>query len=504
MGRSSGKGRSKAWFLSAVSLAVMLSACSSGTPKDKEVAVADTAAPKKAAKIVALSYNPSYDRKGSPEEKHVHDLIQEKTGADVEVIFTPSDQFASKRNLMLSSDEQLDFAEVSVSDAIDLYKNNAIIAVDDLLNTYGPNLKKNVKPQAFKQVTFQGKILGIPREAPVITPDALQIRKDWLKNLGLSVPKSIEDFEKVMDAFKNGDPDRNGKNDTYPLTTGWGNFGKLETIFSPNFLPQAMAWWKDSDGKLKPAELHPGYSAMMAKFVEWNKKGYIWPDMLLSNMAKQQEVIAQNKAGTVAGWFSSTIVNAHDVLRKTVPDAEYQPIMLEGKGINKLETTSYAGTVMVIFKKSKHPEEAMKLFNFEGTYDGWLLGTYGVAGENYNMLPDGMIEFISDDKTDINKAKYYAKYSWVGIVWDGKPAWPIKTWVGEQYNLKKQQVESLPRFDSIDKTVFYDQTKWKSSSRLNDMKTYLDEQKVKVFTGEVPVSDWEKIMKKWLEMGASK
>ena len=39
------------------------------------------------------------------------------------------------------------------------------------------------------------------------------LRKDWLDNVGMQVPKTLDDFYKVLKAFVNNDPDKNGKAD---------------------------------------------------------------------------------------------------------------------------------------------------------------------------------------------------------------------------------------------------------------------------------------------------
>lgn len=503
------KRRGRLW-LSVLLVSVMAtsSACSSSGAKDPKSAGEKAPASSAAAgasqtpvKVVGLNCNATFDRK-TPEEKHVHDIIQEKTGADVNIVFSEAGQCVTKRNLMLSSGEQLEFAEMSIADAIQAYNDGVILSLNDLLDKLGPNLKKNVVPAAFERVTYKNQILGIPIETPVITPNALQIRTDWLAKLNLTMPKTIDDYEKILEAFKTGDPDGNGKADTYALSTGsGGNIDMLEYVFAPFFMPAATEWWKDTDGKIKPPELHPSYKEMMAKFVEWQKKGYIWPDMLLSTAPKQQELIAQNKAGTVAATFSGTIINAVEVLRKTVPDVQYVPVALEGKGINKLPASPAATSAWVIFKKNASPETVMKYFDYQATPEGSDLVYFGVEGENYNRGTNNTVEFIAEDKSDLSKAKYYAKYKTVFINWPGSPVWAANTWTHQEYNLKREQVNKLPRFEPIDAKVLYDNSKWKSFSKLTDLKTYWKEQKVKVFNGEIPVENWDSIVKKWLEIG---
>lgn len=502
-------GKTCAVGIIAGSLLVAVAACSGNSPTDEpkaaESAKATEAAKKDPVKLVFMQGVPVYNRPGAVQTK-VHDILQEKVGADITAVFPATGETGlQKVNLMLSSGEQLDFIPFqSIDRTLELYKNGAIIPINDLLDKYGANLKKNIEAQAWAEVTVDGKILGVPSLYPNRTPSILQIRTDWLKNVNLPVPVTIEDYEKVMDAFVNGDPDKNGKKDTYALNGGsQGTIEELEKGFAPFFMKQAMGWWLDDQGRLLPPEMDPAYKEMMAKLIEWNKKGYIWPELILSKNDKRVEAIAQNKIGSVAGWYSSTISGALDVLQKTVPEANYDPILLQGKGANKLPTTPTTQAVAVITKKSKNPEAVMKLFDYSATHEGYDLTTVGIEGESYKKLPGGLIEYISEDKSDWQKAKYYYLYNTFTMSWDFSSPWPTELWSDAMFRKYVEKSSKLANFDAIDKNVVYDKSVWKSFSKQNDMLTYLTEQKVKVFSGEVPLSDWDKIMQKWQEIGGS-
>ena len=45
------------------------------------------------------------------------------------------------------------------------------------------------------------------------------VRQDWMEKLNLEEPKTLDDFYNVFKAFKEQDPDGNGKDDTYGLST---------------------------------------------------------------------------------------------------------------------------------------------------------------------------------------------------------------------------------------------------------------------------------------------
>lgn len=492
-------------------LAISIAACSSKSNNDQKASApasnspsqstetADKGSePQEPVKIVGIQANPSFERK-SDVEKHVHDIIQEKTGVDLNLVYNPPNtDYLQKINLMLSSGEQLDIIPfITMDQAIELYKNGAIISLDDLIEQYGSNLKANFKPEVWSEVTADGKIIGIPSLATNTTGHVLQIRTDWLEELGLEKPVTVEDFENVLEAFKQN------KKDAYPLSTGFFTFGALHTGFTPYFLPQASEWWQDEQGKLMPPEMHPGYKDFMAKMVDWNKKGYIWPEMILSTAPKQIELIAQNKVGAVAGWYSATIAGATEVLIQTIPEANYDPISLQGNGINKIPAAPDVQYVTVVTKKSKNPEAAMKFLDYHASREGYELTYVGVEGESYTKLPDGALEYIGEDKYDSNKASYYALYWMFQMDWDDFPTWPMSSWMDRKFTEMKKKTQALPNFKAIDQQVRYDRSQWKSFAKLTDLDTFLEEQKIKVFTGELPVSDWDKIMQQWLDIGGS-
>ncbi|KOS00928.1 ABC transporter substrate-binding protein, partial [Paenibacillus polymyxa] len=60
--------------------------------------------------------------------------------------------------------------------------------------------------------------LGSEKESIHSVNDMPWINVEWLKKLGLKMPKTTEDLKKVLLAFKNGDPNGNGQADEIPLS----------------------------------------------------------------------------------------------------------------------------------------------------------------------------------------------------------------------------------------------------------------------------------------------
>jgi putative aldouronate transport system substrate-binding protein len=99
-------------------------------------------------------------------------------------------------------------------------------------------------------------------------------RQDWLDKLGLKVPETLDEMEKVLVAFATGDPDGNGLNDTIPMqirgTSPQQDAGDIFGAFGvrPN-------WWKVENGKIAYPQVMDGYREALKVLQRWYKAGLI-------------------------------------------------------------------------------------------------------------------------------------------------------------------------------------------------------------------------------------
>ena len=78
------------------------------------------------------------------------------------------------------------------------------------------HLLSKMNENVCKAFTVDGQLVGVYRSRP-IGRNGLGYRADWAEKLGLEEPKTIEDIYNMMYQFTYGDPDGNGKDDTYGL-----------------------------------------------------------------------------------------------------------------------------------------------------------------------------------------------------------------------------------------------------------------------------------------------
>lgn len=433
----------------------------------------------------------------------IREAIKKKLNIDVQVVgqLNPQDQ-NEKPNLMLASGEQLDIFQTGFdpSNYYDKYKKqDAIIPLNDLIDKYGQNLKKAVDPNSFKLLTDKdGKIWGLPDESNPVTV-CLMIRQDLLDKYQLAKPVTFEDYENVLQTLKDKEKDEG--------FVGLYGDSSLDLCFAGSFMPVAGGVdtkYLDSDGKLKPNYLHPGYKDFLAKMQDWYKKGYIHKEIATLQYQQASDIIASGKSALFVDWVSGGFgVEAEGIgLLKNVPNAKLSIVVPpKGTETGKVVAGSPVSCNIMITKSSKYPDLAMKFLDWsQATDEGWLLTKYGEEGIDWNWL---------------DKSKNLLKYT------DKKPeeeryGYPIFCSTRLNSFVNKYSVDTTESNDATafmsdsakypsvfppDAFTMYDLAKFKSKDLMNSLQTYIQQERSRIIMGQKPVSEWDNVIKKWLADG---
>lgn len=162
--------------------------------------------------------------------------IKEKTGIELEFFYFPSDakEAAQKLELMVAAREKLpdillDMNEISDTAKASYGRQGVFLPLNDYMDSLGYFWKESFDKyctEAEKEVILSqskspdGNIYGYPfydvdpTDAQVET---LYINKVWLDTLGLEVPQTTDELYEVLKAFRDLDPNGNGKQDEIPL-----------------------------------------------------------------------------------------------------------------------------------------------------------------------------------------------------------------------------------------------------------------------------------------------
>lgn len=342
--------------------------------------------------------------------------LEKKSGIKVEYKHPASDGSSEQFNLMLSSDDLPDLISHYWVDfpggAGKAISDGYIQDITDLVKKFAPNYSKLLEenPDYKKYVTTDdGKIFGFPSVTKVTSAGGLIIRQDWLDDLGLDMPETIDEWENVLTKFKK---DKGAK---APLSCDVNAFrnGAFANVFDIK-----LDWYTDN-GKIKYGYYEDSYKDFLSLMNKWYKAGLYDNNFSTSDGKTFTANILGGNSGVAYGGITSSIGLWNSTKKSTEPNYNVvgAPWPVKNKG-DVAEFAQVSPEVSVFFTaistSCKDPELAVRLLDFTYGEEGMNIYNYGVEGESYTMV-DGKPKFTDkilnpeDGKTLGQVLSYYAK-----------------------------------------------------------------------------------------------
>lgn len=172
-----------------------------------------------------------------------------------------------------------------------------LIDLAPLLEEHAPNFWAHIQenPEWLDAIMLpNGKIGALPSIKPQAGQNLLWINKAWLEELGLEMPVDFASLRTVLTAFRDGDPNKNGKDDEIPLTFlgPWDlkffshAYGVVANDYNL-YVDEAgkVCFWPDEDSFFQMAgELHALYSDGLL-----DQNGFYSSDAFRQYMEKGEE-----------------------------------------------------------------------------------------------------------------------------------------------------------------------------------------------------------------------
>jgi ABC-type glycerol-3-phosphate transport system substrate-binding protein len=423
---------SKKWkALTAISLsAAVVSACGSSdgsttsTPVPASTAGNPSAESKKPLlEISMLVESPVNAQLPSAEDDFIKKAIEEKFNVKIKLDYMAAGQdYITKLNAQIAGNQAPDVWRDVNGDGGQKY------ALDGVLGDIGKFVTPQTMPNYFKnwvdQTTFQryqvsGGTFRMPAPYSKELYRTWYIRKDWLDNLKLSIPKTYDEYLNVLRAFTNNDPDGNGKKDTFGFTTAsggdgigleWPEYWKAGLVFAATI----------RDGKFIDMQTDPVVEHVLNDISKVIAEGLVDPDWFLNKSPQHIDRASQGKAGVVMGAtkdfaFDSNPQSLQSKTKALFPNANWVPFTPFG---NQPISTGIAPGSPILFPKSvvdKSPEKVeriVEILDWLAGEEGYLLTHYGVENKHYTRNSNTITINVDTTKKDITDKGDFLK------IWD--------------------------------------------------------------------------------------
>lgn len=345
------------------------------------------------------------DGKNGNWDNPVAKAITEATGVTLDVSYPVASQGDAKEDvaLMIANDEYPDMIYAKGS-ATDLYQAGALIDMTDLIEKYGPNIKKMYGAEMEKLKwsqddpgIYQLSYAGVNQKT-LTTGGSCQIQWAALKENDYKYPKTLDEYEKMIKSYLAAHPKTEDGLDMIGITMSASDWHWMITLGNPAGLiadasPDNGQWIIDDE-----------YNVHYKHVTDEEKEYFKWlcrmynEGILDPNFATQtdDDYIAKVASGRVvaitdAEWHYSQCEATLVADGKVDQTYVGLPVTLREDQVEK--ALLYQGTTVGwgigITKSCEDPVRAIKFLDYLCSDEGQILYHWGIEGENYFLDDDG-------------------------------------------------------------------------------------------------------------------
>ena len=435
----------------------------------------------------------------------------------------PTDAIEEKRNLALASGDYPEVLNRTFLKPADLARHGedgTFIPLNQLIEEHMPNLSALLaaNEDIRRGITFpEGNIYSLPTiYDPEFESLAMQqklwVRQDWLDELGMSLPETLEEFTAYLTEVVKGDPSGSGSSEQVGFTDGskgslayemfWGTFGISNKGRTTTYLDT------DESGAIRFFPVTEGYRDTVEYLHQLYDQGLIQPDIFTNDAQKFNSI---GKSGVVGAAVAQAPI---DQFGKEFGEAYVALPPLKRSSSDPVPSWNSVGSGLaasgqfVITDKAEHPVEAARWMDHFYGDEGARLFFMGIEGESYEQKEDGSYEFLPNitDHPDGPNAALRDYIVHLGGGYAGH--------VTEQYF---KGTESSPqarrgtaavaphRIEETWPLFTYTSEEATELSTLSlDIDKLVGESRSKFITGELPISSWDTYVGQCEQLGLAR
>lgn len=342
--------------------------------------------------------------------------LEAQTGIHANLTAVSGADWSTKTNLMFTSGEYPDIILRGGVD-IEMYgvDQKILLPMDDYIEQHMPVYKAllDYEPGTADLLrASDGKMYRLGWRLPQnINVNAhLFVNKLWLDNLGLSIPTTLKEYEDMLIAFKDRDPNKNGEKDEIPFT------GTLEssvdaTLYLLSFwgIPYNSNWIMiNNDNQVTSQLLSENMREALETLNKWYSTGLMDVECVAQDTASFEPKVNAASAGSFWRWRMKAMSTEPDVV------AQYQgivPVAAEGLTAQLpeyLELPSFGAALTI---GCEDIETACAWLDAQFEFENQMNGYYGkykeetvnnvVTQYGWRYNDQGKVEFFTADLEEV-------------------------------------------------------------------------------------------------------
>ncbi|WP_338539782.1 ABC transporter substrate-binding protein [Paenibacillus tundrae] len=358
--------------------------------------------------------------------------LQEQTGVDWKMEYLVGDS-ATKAGVMIASGDYPDIIDSS-GEMAKLMDAGAFIPLDDLIEKYGPNIKRVYGPDMDKFRQEDGQIYFFPYTANIgyVSEPNFQtgfyIQRAVLKEFNYPKIKTLDEYFDLIEQYKQKYPQIDGK-ETIGFATLAGEPSSFFTLQNP---AMHLAGYPNDGSVMVDMESHEAklvagsdyQKQWIQKLSEVNAQGMFDPESFTMN---RDQYLAKLTSGRVLGYFSYSwqVGDATSNLKKAGNDDKRYvalPIVFDNNVKDQyIDPPGFVNNYGIgITVNAEDPVRIIKYFDNLLKEENQILVQWGIQDETYSVNDEGRFYFENDEQRRYHEdpelsQKFgfdYFNYSW--------------------------------------------------------------------------------------------
>lgn len=245
-----------------------------------------------------------------------------------------------------------------IEDLTDVYENCTTPRIKEMFESYGSDL--------WDMGSFDGRLMAIPETVTDHGPRLLWLRKDWMDELGLEEPKTLEDAFNIIESFVANKMGTSDGEDPVGLVCDTDLVGNTSSSYSvePVFdkFYASPQQWVNQNGQIVYGSVTQETKNALSYLHELYERGVLDQNFALRAQNNLRDLVVDGKCGAFFGLWWTPNNPLVDVYEKD-KEIDWEPYYLQKSETDDAYDSFRDNKYVVVRKGYEHPEIVMKIIS---------------------------------------------------------------------------------------------------------------------------------------------